>query len=298
MKGDLVKTSCDNKKIKTIQGTMDAAENDHSVAIMETDTTLSAHDILGGWSARWGVNRMDYKVTPGLYKIGTPEETSSVLVTANYKLTFDHVRKELTGLNVWLLVLDTKGVNVWCAAGKGTFGTGELIHRIESVNLSSIVNHGIVILPQLGAPGIASHEIKKATGFRVVYGPVYAKNIRKFLDNGQKANAEMRKVQFGLGERLKVMSMNYLKNVTTLTLNVEKCIGCGLCTEVCPQGVFSINNKKARIDNKDSCMECGGCAKNCPTAAILVNAGVGCAGEVIYSFFSKKGSCFCGGSGR
>lgn len=88
--------------------------------------------------------------------------------------------------------------------------------------------------------------------------------------------------------------MNYLKNVTTLKLDLEQCIGCGLCTDICPHGVLSIDNKKAKIVDRDLCMECGGCAKNCPTVAITVNAGVGCAGEVIYSFFSKKSSCVCG----
>jgi CO dehydrogenase/acetyl-CoA synthase gamma subunit (corrinoid Fe-S protein) len=82
---------------------------------------------------------MRYRAAPGLYRIGQPDANSPVLVTANYKLTVDRVRKELVGMNVWLLVLDTKGVNVWCAAGKGTFGTDELVRRIQAANLNEVV---------------------------------------------------------------------------------------------------------------------------------------------------------------
>ena len=69
---------------------------------------------------RWGFNRDKYKVAPGLYKIGNPGFKSDVLLTANYKLTFDTLRKNLSGLNIWIQVIDIKGINVWCAAGKGT----------------------------------------------------------------------------------------------------------------------------------------------------------------------------------
>ena len=86
-------------------------------------TTVTWRDVVGGWRVRWGMGRMRYLIAPGLYRIGNPDKQSPVLVTANYKLTVDAVRRELAGLSVWLLVLDTKGVNVWCAAGKGTFGT-------------------------------------------------------------------------------------------------------------------------------------------------------------------------------
>jgi len=107
---------------------------------------------------RWGINRNKYRVGPGLYAVGTPGPESEVFVTANYKLTFDILRKNMTGLNVWILVLDTKGVNVWCAAGKGTFGTKELVSRIRLVSLERIVNHKRLILPQLGATGVAAHR--------------------------------------------------------------------------------------------------------------------------------------------
>jgi hypothetical protein len=97
--------------------------------------------------------------------------------------------------------LDTYGVNVWCAAGKGTFGTDELVHRIEATALDEIVNHRVLILPQLGAVGVAAHEIKKRSGFKVEYGPVRAADLPEYLKTRQ-ATPEMRRVRFGLYDRL------------------------------------------------------------------------------------------------
>lgn len=165
-------------------------------------TTLSAKDKLGAWKVRWGIGRMNYTVAPGLYTVGEPDGESPVLVSANYKLTFDTLRKNLVGVNCWLLILDTKGINVWCAAGKGTFGTAELANRIEAVGLSGVVTHRNLILPQLGASGVSAHEIKKLTGFSVTYGPVRACDIRSFIASGCKATPEMRTVNFTLRDRV------------------------------------------------------------------------------------------------
>lgn len=170
--------------------------------VPQVSTQLAFSDTLGAWKARWGINRMKYIVNPGLYAVGTPDASSPVLVTANYKLTFDVLRKELNGLNAWILVLDTKGINVWCAAGKGTFGTKELVLRIMKTRLSEIVNHKTLILPQLGAPGVSAHEVTKHSGFKVVYGPVRAEDVKAFIAAGMKATAEMRTVKFGFYNRL------------------------------------------------------------------------------------------------
>jgi len=167
-------------------------------------TTITWRDVLGGWKVRWGLRRMKYRVTPGLYRVGMPDSGSPVLVTANYKLTVDTVRRSLAGLDVWLLVLDTKGVNVWCAAGKGTFGTTELVRRIQAANLREVVKHRELVLPQLGATGVAAHEVKRATGFSVHYGPVRARDIAAYLAAGMQATRAMRRVTFGWKERLAV----------------------------------------------------------------------------------------------
>ena len=95
-----------------------------------------------------------------------------------------------------------------------------------------------------------------------------------------------------------MMTHKYMKDVTTLSLNVKKCIGCGRCAEVCPHGVFDIADRKARITDKDLCMECGACALNCPTNAIEVHAGVGCAAAIIQSWFTgKEPTCGCSSDG-
>ena len=110
-------------------------------------TELAGEDRLGTLLARIGIIRDDYRVPPGLYGAGSPGEDSPVLVTANYKLTFDAVRRELAGLDCWLLVLDTCGINVWCAAGKKTFSTDELVRQVE---LTRLADKGIMMIPAMG----------------------------------------------------------------------------------------------------------------------------------------------------
>jgi hypothetical protein len=151
--------------------------------------------------ARFGWRRSHHQVKPGLYKLGNPTQESLVFVSANYTLSFDVLRSSLKGIDCYILVLDTKGINVWCAAGKGTFGTLELVHRIEMTKLSEVVKHHTIILPQLGAAGVCAHEVWKRSGFKVEYGPVRALDLPKYLET-RTANAEMRRVRFNLKDRL------------------------------------------------------------------------------------------------
>lgn len=168
----------------------------------EVSSALTWHDHWGTVKARWGVGRMDYTVQPGLYALGNPDNQSNVLVTANYKMSFDRLREALPGRDAWLLVLDTDGINVWCAAGKGTFGTEELVRRVKSSGLTKVVSHRELILPQLSGPGIAAHQVKKFTGFRVHYGPIRASDLPAYLEAGLKATPEMRLKTFTLRERV------------------------------------------------------------------------------------------------
>lgn len=175
-------------------------------------TEFTREDRYGAWRVRWGFGRMDYRVLPGLYGVGNPGDEAPVLVTANYKLTFDSLRRCLRGIDAWIVVLDTKGVNVWCAAGKGTFGTEELVRRIRSVGLVRVVKHRTIIVPQLGAPGVSAHDVARQTGFKVIYGPVRAADIPAFLVNGCKADGQMRSVTFTLGERLAVTPIEIVQS--------------------------------------------------------------------------------------
>jgi acetyl-CoA decarbonylase/synthase complex subunit gamma len=151
---------------------------------------------------RLGINRNGYRIKPGLYALGNPDDKTSIFVSSNYKFSFDVLRKNIPLDNAWILVLDTKGINVWCAAGKGTFGTQELIHRIEVSGLKNFATHGQLILPQLAGPGVAAHEVRKKTGFPVIWGPVRAADIKPFLENHMKADALMRRVSFNWRDRI------------------------------------------------------------------------------------------------
>jgi NAD-dependent dihydropyrimidine dehydrogenase PreA subunit len=88
--------------------------------------------------------------------------------------------------------------------------------------------------------------------------------------------------------------LRYLTNVAALRLDVDKCIGCKLCAQVCPHGVFTVEGGKARIVDIDACMECGACAKNCEAEAITVESGVGCATAVIIGALrGTEATCGC-----
>ena len=161
---------------------------------------------------------MSYMVPPGLYAIGHPAEADPVLVTANYKMSYDLVRQSLSGRNVWLLVLETYGINVWCAAGKGTFGTGELVRRVASSGLAKIVSHRRLILPILGAPGVAAHEVARRTGFKVCYAAIRAADLPEYLDNGMITTPAMQEMTFSFYERLVLVPVELVMGLKSIAI--------------------------------------------------------------------------------
>jgi hypothetical protein len=170
--------------------------------VTRVSTEWSRADLFGSIKCRLSAFRMKYSVAPGLYAVGEPGPESEVFLSANYKLSFDVLRRSLSGMDAWVLVLDTRGINVWCAAGKGTFGTEELAGRIMGTGLHGIVSHRRVIAPQLSAPGVNAAAVRKATGFRVHFGPVRAADIPAYVRAGLRADSGMRAVRFGLVDRL------------------------------------------------------------------------------------------------
>ena len=158
---------------------------------------------------------MHYMVPPGLYAIGTPTADDPVVVTANYKTSYDMVRQSLAGRTVWLLVLETYGINVWCAAGKGTFGTGELVRRIEATGLVRVVSHRTLLLPILGAPGISAHEVARRSGFTIRYAAIRAADLPEFLDNGMVTTPAMRQLTFSFYERLVLVPVELVQATTS-----------------------------------------------------------------------------------
>jgi hypothetical protein len=207
-----------------------------SVPLVRTQMTLE--DRRGTLFARLGIGRDNYRVAPGLYGVGAPTAQSPVMVTANYKLSFDVLRSHLAGISAWILVVDTRGINVWCAAGKGTFSTQEVAHRVQESGLADIVTHRRLILPQLSATGISARQVKSRCGFEVVWGPVHARHIKEFLDKQMDASPDMRKVTFTLRERVELIPVE-LKHMGKPTLFMVPALfllsGVG-------QDIFSVSN--------------------------------------------------------
>ena len=174
--------------------------------IRTTDSRITPADRLDHFLARFGVNRMGHRVEPGLYRLGNPTPDSPVFASANYTLSFDALRSALAGRDGYILVLDTHGINVWCAAGKGTFGTDEIVRRITLTGLASVVRHRTLIVPQLGAPGVSAHEVLRRSGFSVEYGPVRASDLPEYLAIGR-ATPDMRRVRFPVADRLVLAPM-------------------------------------------------------------------------------------------
>lgn len=185
--------------------------------IRTTDSTITFANRLDHFLARWSWKREAHRVEPGLYRLGNPTAESPVFASANYTLSFDALRSALAGIDAWILVLDTKGINVWCAAGKGTFGTSELVRRIESAGLTGIVNHRKVIVPQLGAPGISWPEVLRQSGFSVEYGPVRACDLPEYL-RSHKATPAMRRVEFPLTDRLVLAPVEFVASALPMVI--------------------------------------------------------------------------------
>ncbi len=208
MAGDCGQTCCPESQI--VKPAKDTAEANWVTGeiktaagqVLQVYTNQNIDDLIGTVKTRLNLGRMSYRINPALYAVGNPDDKSPVLVSANYKLSFDSLRFELAGLDLWILVIDTNGINVWCAAGKGTFGTFEVARMVEATGLANVVSHRTLILPQLAAPGVSAHEVKRLSGFKVSYGPVRATDIPAFLASGNRADAAMRRTRFNLGDRM------------------------------------------------------------------------------------------------
>jgi hypothetical protein len=186
-------------------------------------TSLTRRERLRDVGAMLGLGRKNHKIVPGLYAVGEPGPGSPVLVSANYAMSFNVLRRELSGLDAWVLVIDTCGINVWCAAGKKLFSTREVARMAAWTRLASVVSHRELILPQLAAPGVAAHQVRRSCGFGVVYGPVRAADIPRFLEAGKRADRAMRSVTFTLGERFAVAPIELLNFGRPLAVAAAAC---------------------------------------------------------------------------
>ena len=153
-------------------------------------------------------------IETGLVEIGKPDENSPVFVTCNYDLTVRRVLKALKGLDCYLLIAPSNGINVWCASCGGDFNEHSIITAIKITDINEKVKHRTLILPQLSAPGIDTKRVYEETGWRVEFGPVYAKYIPSYIKNGYRKTEEMRLVKFGILDRIEMASIYFF----TITL--------------------------------------------------------------------------------
>ncbi len=309
----------------------------------------------------------------GLRTIGNPGPNSPVILTCNFVLTVAQVERALRGLDGWLLVANSRGINVWCAAGGGHLTTHDAVSALKTTGISERVTHRRVILPQLAAVGIEADHVQERTGWQVIWGPVDARHLPGFLRGEE--DPHMRQVAFDLRGRLEMAVMwaaplSLLALVTllfwpagflplvaliwgvalavylafplyeplvargslvgfvalfagltlagvalagTLTdhltlpfltrwgglgigvvlllaidlagstplykswlhddrryrvvLEADQCIACGRCAQVCPRGVFVVE-EVAALPHADRCEQCGACIVQCPTDAL------------------------------
>jgi NAD-dependent dihydropyrimidine dehydrogenase PreA subunit len=155
----------------------------------------------------------------GLVKIGNPGRNAPVLLTCNFRLTVERVRRALEGIDAYLLVANSGGVNVWCAAAGGILTNHDVVSVLKTSGIEDLVDHRQVILPQLAAAGIEGKIIHKKTGWRVVWGPVYATLIPPFLSAGLEKTVEMRTVSFPWPQRVE-MAVAWAFPISLLSLLV------------------------------------------------------------------------------
>jgi ubiquinone/menaquinone biosynthesis C-methylase UbiE len=148
------------------------------------------------------------KVPTGLYRIGHPDRKSPVLVTGNYDLTVRRLVRHLDRqVECWLVVADSRGINVWCAAGGGHFTADKVISALKTSGVMEIVDHHALILPQLCANGVDGWKIRQDIGWGVHWGPARAKDIPAYLAACRKKTDRMRHVGFNLKERIEMTTV-------------------------------------------------------------------------------------------
>lgn len=143
----------------------------------------------------------------GVRTIGNPASDSPVILTCNFALTVAVVERALRGLDAWLLVANSRGINVWCAAGGGHLTTHDAVSALKTTGISERVAHRRVILPQLAAVGIEADHVQERAGWQVIWGPVDARHLPAFLNLNGEEDAHIRQVAFGLPARLEMAVM-------------------------------------------------------------------------------------------
>lgn len=159
-----------------------------------------------GWSRIYDTifREFSHRANTGLFAIGNPGRKSHVVVTGNYTETVRRVRETLKGMDIWLLVANSRGINVWCAAGGGHLTHHDIISAIVTSKISEKVDSRKIVLPQLSATGIERRRIEEATGWEAVWGPAMVQDLPTFLEQEHNATPGQRTVRFPLTDRLEM----------------------------------------------------------------------------------------------
>lgn len=150
---------------------------------------------------------LPHRAATGLLRVGNPGPQSPVLVTGNYTLTVRRLTEALAGENVWLLVANSNGINVWCAAGGGHLTHHDVIAVIRTSGINEVVEHRKLVLPQLGATGIERRKVTEATGWTATWGPARLEDLRDYLRRHGGVHRQERVMRFPLWERLEMAVM-------------------------------------------------------------------------------------------
>lgn len=152
---------------------------------------------------------LPFPTKTGLRVFGKPNRHSPVFVTANFDLTVRRVTRVLiqSQIDCYLLVVNTKGINVWCSAKGGHFTADQVVSVIKTSGIGELVDHRQLILPQLCAPGVNPQEIYQKTGWHTKFGPVYARYIPQYVKSGFQKTTKMNLVEFPIKERLEMATM-------------------------------------------------------------------------------------------
>jgi NAD-dependent dihydropyrimidine dehydrogenase PreA subunit len=159
----------------------------------------------------------------GLIEIGRPDRESPVLVTCNYHVTVERLRRALRGVDAYLLVANSRGINVWCAATGGLLTNHDVLSVLKTSGIEDRVDHRQVILPQLAATGVEGRELEEKSRWEVVWGPVYADDVPAFLGGQLVKRADMRRVQFACTQRLE-MAVAWALPVSLLSVLITAAI--------------------------------------------------------------------------
>ena len=149
-------------------------------------------------------------VRSGLYRIGSPTPDSPLFLTSNFYMTFKQVVKALQGRHCWLLVEDTEGWNVWCALGARIFSAEKAAALMRACDVANLCDHKSIVVPRLG--GKIARRLSELTGWRVIKGPIEARDLPAFIEGGLVTTRPMRSLRryYGLPQRVRVGTLTAL----------------------------------------------------------------------------------------